>query len=200
MLRGDFYQQPIATSNAVTDIYTTAFYEKPYHNGKKLHVHSWQELWDKSSKEKQQYIYKIFGISQKDIEMLQKKKIILLTQAFSDDKMMTENEQIELYRKILQNYSAEEVVIKPHPRDFINYKEAFPHVMYFDKVVPMQILKVWGADFDVIATVTSSSALTFGIDKQIDWYGSYMHPGIIKNEGLRTLEDAIEIYKQQNRL
>ena len=200
MLRGEFYQHPIATSNAVTDIFTTAKYEKPYHKGKKLHVYSWKELWNKSTKEKQQYIYEIFGISQKDIEGLQKKKIILLTQAFSDDKMMTEDEQIELYRKILQNYSAKDVVIKPHPRDFINYKKAFPNVMYFDKVVPMQILKVWGVDFEVIATVTSSSALTFGIDKKIDWYGSYMHPGIIKNEGLRTLENAIENYKKQNNM
>ncbi len=200
IFRGNYYRQPIATSSSVKEIYTTAEYNKFYHIGKVKHILNWKTLWENSSKEKQDYILNIFNVTREDLEELKGKKTILLTQAFYDDRMMTKEEQIEMYRKILNNYDSQDVVIKPHPRDFLNYKKEFPDIYYFDKIIPIQLLAVWGVDFDNVATVTSSAALAFGIEKKIDWYGSYSHPGIIKNEGLRTLEDAIDNYKKQNNL
>lgn len=116
-----------------------------------------------------------------------------MTQAFSDDHFVTEEEQVEIYRKILSNYDEDDVVIKPHPRDKIDYRKYFPKVMYFDKTVAMQFLAILGIKFERVVTVSSSAALSFGIDIPIDWYGYRVHPGILKGEGVRTLEDAKKI-------
>lgn len=193
---GPYYLSPVGTSKKVTDIYTTNKVSKPYLENKNIHLLDWKTLWDNSTESKRKLILFIFDISNEDLLKLKNKNIILLTQAFSDDKMVTEDEQIEIYNKIISNYNAEDVVIKPHPRDRIDYKKEFPHILYFDKTVPMQLLAVLGVKFDRVVTVTSSSALSFGIDVQIDWYGGEVHPGILKGEGVRTLEDAKKNYNR----
>ena len=140
----------------------------------------------------------LFNISPDDIVTLQKKKVLLLTQAFYEDNMCTEKEQIDIYSSILNRYDTDQVLIKPHPRDRIEYKCFFPAVTTFDKVVPLQFLALLGIKFDTVVTVSSSAALCFGYkDVKIDWFGGDVHPGIIKAEGKRTLEMAIKQYKQQ---
>lgn len=193
-LFGTYYGCPVATSSMVTDIYTSSPVEKTYLQDKVHHVIDLQKAWDESSQEKKALILSIFDISQEFLSQIQTKKIILLTQAFSDDHFVTEEEQVEIYRKILSNYKEEDVVIKPHPRDKIDYCKYFPKVMYFDKTVAMQFLAILGVKFDRVVTVSSSSALSFGLDVPIDWYGYKVHPGILKNEGVRTLENAKKNY------
>ncbi|WP_314646826.1 glycosyltransferase family 52 [Prevotella multiformis] len=194
MIFGNYYGCPVATSSMVTDIYTSSPVEKPYLNNKRHHVVDLRKEWNDSPQEKKDLILSIFDVSQDTLKRLQSRKIILLTQAFSDDHFVTDKEQIEIYRKILSHYNEEDVVMKPHPRDKIDYRKFFPKVMYFDKVVAMQFLAILGVTFERVVTVSSSSALTFGIDVPIDWYGYKVHPGILKGEGIRTLENAKKNY------
>ena len=194
LLFGDYYGFPVATSSMVSDIYTSFPAEKIYLQNKVHHVVDLNKKWAETSLEKKDLILSIFDISQESLAKIQAKKIILLTQAFSDDHFVTEEEQVEIYRKILSNYDEDDVVIKPHPRDKIDYRKYFPKVMYFDKTVAMQFLAILGIMFERVVTVSSSAALSFGIDIPIDWYGYRVHPGILKGEGVRTLEDAKKNY------
>ena len=52
-------------------------------------------------------------------------KVILLTQPYAIDGHMTEEEQMNVYRKIVSHYGEDNVVIKPHPRDKCDYKVFF---------------------------------------------------------------------------
>jgi len=193
---GDYFGYPVATSNMVTDIYTTASVEKTYVEGKKKHVVDLAKAWRDSPQDKKDLILSIFDISNELLSKMQTKKIILLTQAFSDDKFVTDDEQIEIYRKILLNYDENDVIIKPHPRDNIDYVNSFHNVMLFDKAITMQFLAILGVTFERVVTVSSSSALSFGLDLPVDWYGYKVHPGILRGEGIRTLEAAIENYQR----
>lgn len=199
ILFGPYYGFPVATSNKVKAVISTSFSDKKYLKGKPIKIFNLEKEWNDSSESKKKLILNIFDISPKDLDILKSKKIILLTQAFYSDKMVTEEEQVDIYRKILLNYNHNEVIIKPHPRDHINYSKLFPDILLFEKVVPMQFLSIIGIHFETVVTVSSSAALSFGDNVKIDWYGNQVHPGILKIEGERTLENALSIYNSRNR-
>ena len=98
-------------------IYTSSPYNKPYHENKKNIVKRLSEEWDSSSKEKKQYLLGIFDLSKEDLQELASRKVILLTQAFVEDGKMSDKEQIEMYRTIIEHYGEENIIIKKHPRD-----------------------------------------------------------------------------------
>ena len=60
----------------------------------------------------------------------------------------------------------------------------------FDKAVPMQLLVLLGAGFERVATINSSSALSFGLDTAIDWWAEEMERDLVKDEGFCTLQEA----------
>lgn len=189
-LFGEYYRRPVGTSDYVTAIYTSAPFDKPYHAGKKKIVMPLREAWESFSESKKKRILNIFNVDDDCLRQLNSRSVILLTQPYAADCHMTEKEQIETYRMIAQNYRTENVIIKPHPRDKCDYKSLIPDVMIFDKIIPMQLLVLLGAKFERIATINSSSALSFGKDAHIDWWAEKMDKDIVKKEGILTLAEA----------
>ena len=150
-----------------------------------------KKLWDNSPKEKKQFILNVFDINPSDIQILNSRDIILFTQQFSDDHYLTVDEQITLYKKILSNYDQTKVIIKPHPRDSIDYKKKFPGIAVFEKIAPMQLLDLLDIHFKIAVTISSSAVLSIPYKLKIDWYGSRIHPKLLKIEGDRRLEDLL---------
>ncbi len=69
--------------------------------------------------------------------------VLILTRPYTVDKtMQTEREQLDYYRNIIHNNldNDELIYIKPHPRDEINYFDAFPEAIILDKNMPVEIL------------------------------------------------------------
>jgi len=61
----------------------------------------------------------------------------------------SETEEKELYESIIRKYSNfEDVVIKLHPRDLLDYKKYFPNVSVFDSKAPMQLVNVFDGGFE----------------------------------------------------
>ncbi|WP_261787247.1 glycosyltransferase family 52 protein, partial [Fusobacterium necrophorum] len=59
-------------------------------------------LWKQKSMEEKKWILHFFDFQKKHLELLQSKKTILFTQPLSEDGIMTEEEKIGIYRKILE--------------------------------------------------------------------------------------------------
>lgn len=190
ILFGEYYRHPVGTSKSVTAIYTSAPYNKSYHAGKRNVVINLKEAWTGFAESKKEMILEIFNIDKDCLKQLNSRKIILLTQPYAIDGHMTEEEQLNTYRKIIHSYGEENVIIKPHPRDKCDYKANMPHVMTFDKIVPMQFLVMLGANFERVATINSSSALSFDAQVPVDWWAERMDKNIVKDEGFLTLADA----------
>ena len=90
-------------------------------------------------------------------------------------------------------YGEKNIIIKKHPRDGRNYEKEFPQALHFNKNIPMQMLAVMGVSFECVVTVNSSSALSFGAEANIDWWGEQMDEELICDEGFLTLKEAKQV-------
>lgn len=71
------------------------------------------------------------------------KTVLILTQPlFVDGMVSSELEQINLYRQIVKDYvsKSETLIIKAHPRDNSNYRDAFSDAIFLDKDMPIEVL------------------------------------------------------------
>lgn len=157
--------------------------------GEKIDIY---KLWRESPLRKKEIILSKFNISHSDLEELQSRKIIVLTQPLSEDNIITEEEKIELYRELLKNESHKDIVIKIHPRERTDYNKWFPDVLVFDKRVPMQLFNIIGLHFTKAMTLCSTSVTGFGKDTQVVFAGTEIHENIVKAYG------HIDIHKYIN--
>lgn len=74
---------------------------------------------------------------------LEKCMMLFTYPLFSDGLVESENEQIKLYKRIAESFPSiyGKLVIKPHPRDDIDYSQAFPDAILIDKNTPAEILQ-----------------------------------------------------------
>ena len=83
----------------------------------------------------------------------------------------------------------EELTVATH----LNETPMTASTLHFNKNIPMQMLAVMGVSFKCVATVNSSSALSFGADVNIDWWGEQMDEELIRDEGFLTLKEAKQV-------
>lgn len=195
LLYGEYYLNPVGTSDMVKTIYSSHPTEKPYYKNKQYVVIDLPTAWEQSSKEKKEYLLSVYDITPADLAMLKSRDTIILTQPMYIDKVMSEQEQIDVYRRMVEQYGEANCIIKPHPRDLIDYGRLFPKAIFFNKAVPMQLFAILGVNFRKVVTVNSSSALSFGKDADIDWWAERLdYPKIIVS-GVKTLAEAKSCFR-----
>ena len=195
LLYGEYYLHPVGTSSSTKAIYTSIPYNKPYHKGLPNIVVDLRKAWRDSCEEKKNFILSVYGITNEDLELMKTRNVLILTQPMYIDKVMSRDEQIDIYREMIDKYGILNVIVKPHPRDTLDYKGLFPGVIYFNKVVPMQLLAILGVNFKKVATVNSSSALSFGKDADIDWWAEQLDCPRITDSGVKTLAEAKRLFQ-----
>lgn len=91
------------------------------------------------------------------------KKVLILTEPLCD---LTTRERI--FRDIIEQYGQDAVVVlKPHPRDELDYDRLFGSYFRIDRTVPMEMLNfIPGAHFDsLISVFTETEAIHFATEK-----------------------------------
>lgn len=101
----------------------------------KVELVSLKELWCAQTDEMKELITGIFYQGSIDIE---KEASLLITQPLSEDRLMTEEEKIELYKVTVD--MTPNLIIKPHPREKTDYRLAFPDVAIIGQEIPLEIL------------------------------------------------------------
>jgi hypothetical protein len=172
------FDHPVANNKQCGTIILTLDDDAPHVAGKSKIILPLDTAWKDLSDKRKQYILNIFGVAKEDIISLQNKTHILLTQQFSSDGFISEAEQIEIYRQILEKYDPSCLVIKTHPRETVNYRNYFPQIYVFDKIVPMQLLLLMGTNFKKAITLFSSSINMFPDTVEKEWIGSSVHPAL----------------------
>ncbi|MBR2036406.1 MAG: lipooligosaccharide sialyltransferase [Lachnospiraceae bacterium] len=92
-----------------------------------------------------------------------KKKVLVLTEPLCDL-----NTRERIFRDIIRMYGEEAVVVlKPHPRDELDYNALFGEYFRIDRTVPMEMLNfIPGAHFDrLISVLTETAAIQFATEK-----------------------------------
>lgn len=132
---------------------------------------------------KRKAILRVFNLEKNLINKLIEKPIILLTQPFSELKILTEGEKIEVYKKCLKNINISEVIIKTHPDETTDYTKHFKGATVVNQIFPFEVLGLMDIRFKKTITLFSTAALGFKDTSEIVWYGSEVHPKLFEKYG-----------------
>ena len=160
-------------------------------NDSKVKIKSFVEMWNESNEDKRRYINEVFGISFDLINECKKHKRILLTQPFSEQEIISEEEKIDMYRIVLQKLG-NEVVIKPHPMETTDYSIYFPNNVILKTTAPMQLLSLNGIKFDIAYSVNSTALFDFPYKIKVCVLGSEIYPALYKKRPQWT-SDTVKI-------
>ena len=187
ILYGNIFINYFGRNNQCKVVYLTEENHSPILNNKTVIINSLDNLWAAASKEKQTYVKKIFGISDEDIDILNSRPIIFFSQPLIDDCGLTAEENLILHNRIFSNYLHSNIIIKTHPRDTFDYQKYFPDIIVYNKKVNSQLLLLVGIQPQKIVTICSTAIETFPEVISCDYYGTSVHPKILKYLGSQYL-------------
>ena len=148
-----------------------------------------KELTENLGEEEKEILVSVFIENREELDRMlaggekAEKKVLVLSEPLCD---LATRERI--FRDIIEEYGRVDgqqacILIKPHPRDVLDYKELFPEHIVLDGKFPMEILNyVKGLVFDRVVTVfTVPSAILFAKEKVFlgeDFMDKYEAPEI----------------------
>lgn len=144
---------------------------------------SLKKLWKGKKEEEKQEILKIFNFDESILTKLKKGKILLLTQALDNGGLISEKEKIELYKRILEKYPKQEVIIKTHPRETTDYRKIFKEYIIIDEQFPMELIPLIGENIQKVVTISSGGVNLFVGKAEIDFYGNEISERLLKKAG-----------------
>lgn len=179
------------TSKFVKKIYMTGLAPIPEEIKNKVEIINIKELWNKKTNIEKKEILDFFNFDINTISKIKNRKNIFFTQCLSENFILNETEKIDLYKKVLKNYDLKDLIIKTHPKEKTNYKEIFPEALILDNVFPSEFFMLFDVKFDKAITLFSTAVLNLKDVKEIDFYGTEVHPKLL--EFLGSLDN---IYKR----
>lgn len=167
----------------VKKIYLTGLSKIPNVIENKVEIINLKELWDKKSRVEKKQINKIFKVDINILESLKNRKIILFTQPLSEDSIISEEEKIEIYSKILNKYQKKDIIIKPHPREKTNYSDYFSDCYVMKEKYPVELMIFNGLKVNRAVTLFSTAVFSLNKMVKVDFYGTEVHPKLLKQFG-----------------
>ena len=149
-----------------------------------------KELWKNKTEKEKKEILNIFFFDINEMKKVEARKYILFTQPLSEDSIISEEEKIELYRRVLDNYNNKKVIIKTHPREKTDYTKIFKDVFILNNQFPAELLSILNIHFDKVITLFSTAVMIFEDKIDIDFYGTEVHPKLLERFG--TMENVIK--------
>ncbi|QYR63960.1 glycosyltransferase family 52 protein [Fusobacterium nucleatum] len=169
---------------SVKKIYITRTSGIPSEIKGKTELINLKKLWNLKTEEERKDILNIIGVGSSDIEELKKAKNILLTQPISEDLVVTEEEKIEIYRKIINKYGEERLLIKPHPREKTDYKKIFTKATVIGKNFPFEIISLLDIEIRNLITLFSTSVFSMATETtNIVFYGTRVSQKLVDRFG-----------------
>ena len=161
-----------------------------------------KDLWEKCPQSDKQLIANIFQVSGDDLAKASSRPVLLVTQPMAEDSMMSEADKIKIYRGIVSNYGAENVILKPHPREKTDWTKIFPGMPVIPRQIPMELLSKM-AKLERVATFFSTAAFGTLPDDKVDFYSAdfrklkFFHPDTLDENGYKSVavSDIEETYR-----
>ena len=118
-----------------------------------------QKLFEQLTIDQKNKIISIF-VEKDAFKNLKKEYSLLITQPLFTDKLVSsEEEQIKVYSKIINQYiNDDNILIKPHPREKIDYEKYFTNVTVLEQSFPLEIINFFeNIKFNKVITISSTS-------------------------------------------
>lgn len=176
-----------------TNIYLTGLLNAPILNNSKVIVSTFENMWNKCNDEHKHFVLEVFGLNEEILSTLRSCKDLLLTEPYSEDFQLTEQEKIDYYKQVVSSIQSDRLLIKPHPRELTNYKKLFPQCVVLMLKVPMQLLTLCGVRFDIVYALESTAIYSFPYPIKF---------GFIKADNYPKMEKIVayarEMYKKRH--
>ena len=176
-------EKPYGRNEYVKNIYLRGTGIIPEDIKSKVIIIDLDKIWGNITNEGKKAILEVFGLDIKEIKDIENKEMILFTQPFSEDGVLTEREKIDLYKKIIDKYDRNKLIIKNHPREKTEYNKEFSDITILEKTFPSELLLFMGLKIKKVITVGSTVVSIFSGKSEIDFYGAEAHPKILKYYG-----------------
>lgn len=181
------YYPAFGLSEKIQKIYLTGILPIPNLIESKVKVVNIENLWNNLLEGEQEKILDIFNIKIEKIKNLNKlkNKILLITQPLSEDRVITEQEKIKVYREIIEKQNVRKIYIKAHPREKINYKEVFKNfnIEVIENTFPIELFLLLNIKFDKVITLFSTGALNFKGKAEVEFIGTEKYPKLYERFG-----------------
>ena len=143
--------QPYGFDQHVQKVFLTGLMEIPQELEQKAVCINPYQCWCTKTEEEKQMITSIFSFPYDKISTLirQGKNILFLTEPYAymdSGKIITVQQQVEMYREVLACYDKDSVLIKPHPADKTDYAVRMPDYTVIDREFPIQLLMWTGLE------------------------------------------------------
>lgn len=135
-----------------------------YHPTRRKRITGWNvdkhvEALDMQQKDRIYQLYaESYGLK---IDVNQTYDLLLTNPLYNDGFLISEERQINIYKDIIRDYFTHPVLIKPHPRDNVDYQRYFPECIVIDKGISSELLSFnqnlrLGTAFTVYSTSCSA--------------------------------------------
>ncbi|WP_075557896.1 glycosyltransferase family 52 [Parabacteroides timonensis] len=167
LLYGDLHPW-LGLSGNVQKIYLTGILPIPEIIADKVEIIDLKQLWHQKDRKSQEEIKQLFLPADFDFSKMAGYDIFLLTQPFTEFSSgnFSEQQKIEMYRKLLSGYDESKVIIKPHPAERTDYQYYFPTAMILDLCCPFELLFLMGCDIKKAISVDSTAI--FNLDDSVE--------------------------------
>lgn len=150
-------------------------------HGKSVTKLNIKDAWSTASERKKKFIFSVYGVSMEVLVSLMKGiENIVLTQPFSENGEMTENEKLSCYRYIIETYglNPEVTLLKTHPRERTDYGQIFKGYRICTLKIPVELMALVSANVRRVFTLTSTGAFMFHSFAEVVWLGSRISPSL----------------------
>lgn len=182
------YSGPMGDNAQCRSVLMTNIESDPILSNKQIIQVNETEYWRRSSEAKKNKILTVFNITPEDLIQLKKRKVIVFTQNFASLGFLPEEELVDVYAERISKYPPDEIIIKKHALDRVDYRKYFPSAYVFDKNVPMQLLNLLDIRYETAITICSSAVLSFPYEINIDWIGTTGNANLFAALGKHELE------------
>lgn len=166
-----FEEKYFGLSDNIKKIYLTGLNKIPEEIEKKVEKINIKYLLNKLSEEEKNSLLNIFRIDENSLKKYTDRKIIIITQPLSEDKLISEEMKIDIYKKIIKKYNQEDIVIKMHPREKTNYRKYFENIEIIEGAIPLEIIALYFQNIKKAITLFSTGIEAFEGICEIEFIG-----------------------------
>lgn len=170
-------------SHNVKKIILTGISNIPIEIQDKTQVIDLRSIWNSLALRDKNYILDLFDMPFKKLHILKMYDSILFTQPLYEDGILSIEEELQLYHKLLAECDTSKLVIKTHPRDKKDYSKIFPKAFIFKSIIPMELVSFCGIKFSEVYTIFSTAALQLPYQTNIHFLGTKVHTKLLDRFG-----------------
>ena len=126
-----------------------------------------KDLLSKLSNEDKELIRKVFLGDKLLLSGEMKEGTLLITQPLSEDKEISHEKKMRIYKYLIKKYGEKQIYIKPHPREEDQYEEFEDCIVIPAKTVPLEVLNIM-PDVHFIRAITCYSTAILELENVED--------------------------------